>query len=115
MNIYDKANELANALRETTEVKEYVEATRKVDSSESNRKMVDDFRRMQMEVYTLQMQGLQPSSEQIDAINNLWNIINTNSEVKLLIEAEMRFSKLWEAIMKILSEAIGINTNTNTN
>jgi cell fate (sporulation/competence/biofilm development) regulator YlbF (YheA/YmcA/DUF963 family) len=109
MNIYDKAHELARLLKETPEVTEYSEASKKIQANASNKKLVDDFRQKQMELYSMQMQGIQLSQEQMNAFNNLWNVISLNPEVRSFLEAEMKFSKLWGDIMKILGDAVGID------
>lgn len=115
MNVYDKAHELASELKVTPEVVEYKEAIRKVESNESNKRMVADFRRKQMELYTIQMQGMQPSKEQMDSITNLWNVIGLNPEIRGLMESEMKFSKLWEDIMKILNDSVGLDNSAGVN
>lgn len=109
MNVYDKANELARELKNTPEVVEYTEAVKKIGANETNKKMVEDFRRKQMELYTIQMQGMEPSKEQMDSITNLWNVIGLNPEIRSFMESEMKFSRLWEDIMKILNDAVGLS------
>lgn len=109
MNVYDKAHELAAALKTTPEVIEYTEAVKKIEVNEANKRMVDDFRKKQMELYTIQMQGMQPSKEQIDSLTNLWNVIGLNPDIKNLLESEMKFSRIWGDIMKILNDAVGLN------
>lgn len=109
MNVYDKAYELANELKNTSEVLEYTEAVKRISSNPLNKQFVDDFKRKQMELYTIQMQGIEPSKEQMDSITNLWNVIGMNPDIRSLMEAEMKLSKLWENIMKILNEAIGLS------
>ncbi|MDF2675133.1 MAG: QueT transporter family protein [Clostridiales bacterium] len=110
MNVYDKAHELASTLKVTPEVVEYVEAVKKIGTNESNKRMVEDFRRKQMELYTIQMQGMEPSKGQIDSLTNLWNVISVNPEIRGFMESEMKFSKLWEDIMKILNDVVGLKT-----
>lgn len=109
MNVYDKTHELARELKVTPEVLEYKEAVKKIESNPNSKKMIEDFRRKQMELYNLQMQGLQPSKEQMDSLTNLWNVIGINPEVRGFMESEMKFLKLWEDIMKILNDAVGLN------
>lgn len=108
MNVYDKVNELARELKATTEVIEFKKANDKIKLNEANKKIVDDFRTKQLEMYSLQMQGAEPSKEQMEGVTQLWNIANTNSEIREYFDAEMKFSRLWEDIMKILSDAVGI-------
>jgi cell fate (sporulation/competence/biofilm development) regulator YlbF (YheA/YmcA/DUF963 family) len=109
MNVYDKAHELASELKNSPEVIEYKKAQEKINSGAANKKMVDDFRKKQLEVYSIQMQGKEPSKEQIDSINSLYSVISMNSEVRGFLESEMRFSRLWEDVLKILGDAVDID------
>lgn len=109
MYVYDKAHELARALKDTPEVVEYAQAVKKIEASETNKRMVEDFRRRQMEIYSIQMQGMEPSKEQMDSLTNLWNVIGLNPDIRGLMDAELKFSRLWEDIMKILNDAVGLN------
>lgn len=111
MNVYDKVNELAKILKTTPEVIDYKKAMENINLNETNKKMVDDFRKKQLELYSIQMQGKEPSKELMDSANSLWSIVNLNSEVRDYFDAEMKFSRLWEDIMKILGEAVDINMN----
>lgn len=115
MNVYDKAHELAGELKAAPEVIEYREALKKIESNEYNKRMVEDFRRKQMEIYTLQMQGLEPSKEQMDSITNLWNVIGLNSDIRGFMESEMKFLRIWEDIMKILNDAVGLSNSMGIN
>lgn len=109
MNVYDKANELARALKTSEEVTVYKAALDKVEKNETSKRMLDDFRKKQMELYTLQMQGLEIPKEQIDSLNNLASVITMNQDIKILLEAEYKFSKLMDDIMKIIGEAVNVN------
>lgn len=109
MNVYDKAHELARALKTAPEVIEYKAAMEKINSNPNNKKMVEDFRKKQFELYSQQLKGIEPSKEQVDSLNNLFNIISLNSEVRNYLESEMKFSRLWEDILKILGDAVDID------
>lgn len=109
MNVYDRAHELARVLRESEEVKEYKRVKEKIDGNPGNKRMVDDYRKAQLEAYSLQMQGKQPSKEDMEKMTKLMNLISLNSEVREFLEAEMKFSRLWEDILKILGDAAGID------
>ena len=57
MNVYDKINELANALKESNEFKEYIEIKNEVYKQEENKKMIKDFREKQIEVQKMAVEG----------------------------------------------------------
>ncbi len=109
MNVYDKAHELAAVLKTVPEVIEYKACKQKIDTNPTNKKMVEDFRQKQIEMYTLQMQGKQPSSEQLESFQGLYGIVKMNPDVNKYLEAELRFSQLYSEIMKILGDAAGVD------
>lgn len=109
MNIYDKAHELAAILKTTTEVIEYKAAKENIENNPTNKKMVEDFRKKQIEIYSLQMQGKQPSKEMMESFQGLYSIVKTNPDVSKFLEAELRFSQLYSDIMKILGDAAGVD------
>lgn len=109
MNVYDRANELARELKVTPEVIEYREAAKKLEQNPAAKKMIDDLRQKQIELYTMQMQGMQISQEQMGSLNNLGSVVSMNPEARAFLEAEFKFSKLYDDIMKIIGEAVGLN------
>ncbi|CDF58246.1 YlbF family regulator [Thermobrachium celere] len=113
MNIYDKAHELARLLKNSPEVLEYKKMVEKIKQNEENKKIVEDLRKKELEVYSKQLQGIQVSKEELDAINNLYSIIQFNNDIRQYLEAERRFSILWQDIIKILGDAIEIDFNPN--
>lgn len=108
-NIYDKAHELARALRDSTEVIELREAGKKVESSEKNKKLLEDFRKIQIEAYTEQMKSGTISSVLNEKLQNLASVISLNPDVGRYLQVEQRFGVIWEDIMKILNDAVGVD------
>ena len=110
MNIYDKAHELARALKGSPEVIELNKASKKVEENEKNKKMLQDFRKLQFEAYNEQMQKGKLSEETEKKLQGLGAVISMNPEVGRYLQAEARFAVIWEDIMKILNEAIDVKT-----
>jgi cell fate (sporulation/competence/biofilm development) regulator YlbF (YheA/YmcA/DUF963 family) len=111
MNVYDKAHELAKALSLCPEVIEFRNASKKIKGNGTNKKMLEDFRKLQIEAYTQQMQGGQMSKELSEKLQNLGSVISLNPDVSVYLQAEARFGVIWEDIMKILNESIDIDFN----
>lgn len=109
MNIYDKAHELARVLKDCPEVIELRSAVKKIDSNEINKKLLNDFRKLQYEAYSEQMSNGKLSKEMEEKLNNIGSIISMNPEVSSYLQAEARFGVIWEDIMKILNEAVDID------
>lgn len=109
MNIYDKSHELAKVLKDTKEVVDYREAHKKIAENESNKKIVDDFRKLQLEAYNEQMTKGELSKEIKDKMQSLGAILSSNADVANYLQSEAKFAVLWEDIIKILHEAVGLD------
>ena len=109
MNIYDKAHELAHELKNYPDVVELRKASEKVKLNETNKKMLDDFRKVQIEAYSEQAQNGKLSKELEEKLQNLYSIVSMNPDVKDYLLAEQKFGVVWEDIMKILNDAINID------
>ncbi|MBC2579008.1 YlbF family regulator [Clostridium sp. DJ247] len=109
MNIYDKAHEFAKELKNCDEVVKLREASKKIEGNETNRKMLDDFRKLQIEAYSQQMQKGNISDDLKEKLNNIASIISTNPSVSEYLQAEQRFSIMWDDVLKILNDAIGVD------
>jgi len=109
MNIYDKAHELARALRDSSEVIELKDAGKKIENNDKNKIMLEDFRKIQIEAYTDQMKNGKMSPELTEKLQNLASIISLNPDVSRYLQAEQRFGIIWEDIIKILNDAVGVD------
>lgn len=109
MNIYDKAHEFAKELGKCDEIVSLREASKKIEGNENNKKMLDDFRRLQIQAYTEQMQNGSISQETQEKLKNMGPIISTNPLVTEYLQVEQRFSIMWDDVLKILNDGIGID------
>lgn len=109
MNIYDNAHELARVLKDSDEVKELREASKKIEGNDLNKKMIEDFRKIQIEAYTEQMKTGKMSKELTEKFQNFSSIISMNADVGRYLQAEQRFGVIWEDIIKILNDAVGVD------
>lgn len=109
MNIYDKAHEFARELGKCDEVVKLKEASKKIEGDESSRKILDDFRKLQIEAYTQHMQNGSVSEEIQEKLRSIGTVISMNASVSEYLQAEQRFSIMWDDVLKILNDAIGID------
>ena len=108
LNVYDKAYELKRALTECQEVKDYKSALEKVKANPTNKSMLDDFRKKQIEIQAKQYSGKQPGKEEMDELERLYNVVSLNPDIKNFLQCEYRFSLLMNDISKTISEAVDI-------
>ncbi|MWV44029.1 YlbF family regulator [Paenibacillus sp. HJL G12] len=106
MNIYDKANELAKALKESEEVQDITSAMSLIEKDIESKNMLDDFRNRQMEIQQRMMSGDMPSQEEMEKMEKLFDVLSLNLNIRRLFDAERRLSTIIEDINKMISDSL---------
>ncbi|GGG26542.1 YlbF family regulator [Paenibacillus abyssi] len=106
MNVYDKAYELAKAMRESQEVADLKTARQAVEADSDAKRMLDDFRDRQNGLQQKMMSGEEPSESDIETMNKLYEVLSLNPVISGLFEAERRFSIVFDDVNKIISDAL---------
>jgi len=109
LNIYDQFNELARALKVHPDVVAFREAALKIQSDETKQQMLDDFRKIQIAAYTESMEHGKVTEDTNEKMQNFASLIQTNPDINEYLQAEVRFSILFEDLMKIINDAVGID------
>ncbi len=108
MNVYDRAHQLAKALKESQEFKQYNSLKQEISKDESLKKMLDDFQQKQMEIQTQQMFGNEVEQDKMQQIQELYQIIVKDPKAGEYLQAEMVLSKMMADIYGILGEVIKV-------
>lgn len=106
MNIYDKAHELAQSLKDSPEVTEINAAMKLIDMEPESRKMLDDFRNKQNEVQQRMMTGEMPSPEEMEKMEKLFEVLSQNLSIRRLFDAERRLSVIIQDVNKIITDSL---------
>jgi cell fate (sporulation/competence/biofilm development) regulator YlbF (YheA/YmcA/DUF963 family) len=106
MNVYDKAHELARAFKESGEFKEVRQANDRVSADPDAKRMLEDFRGKQMELQQKMMTGEMPPKDEMEKMEKQFEVINMNTDIRKLFEAERRLSVVMEDIQKIIAEPL---------
>lgn len=106
MNVYDEVNNLARALKECREFTEYKEAKDKVKSAEGLRTKIDEFEKIRYEEQLLALQGEKQSEEKMKKLQELYQILVQNPDVKDYFDKEVRFNVMMADVNKIIGDAI---------
>ena len=112
-NVYDQANALESALRQSDEFLQMQELYKKVNEDETSKKLFDEFRELQMTLQQKQMQGEELLEEDIQKAQSSAQEIENDENIKGLMEAEQKMSPLIQdlnrVIMKPIEELYEIN------
>ncbi|WP_411345815.1 YlbF family regulator [Paenibacillus sp. WLX1005] len=105
-NIYDKANELSQSIRDSKEVADITAAMQLIDNDPESKRMLDDFRARQIEVQQRMMSGDMPNPEEMEQMEKLFEVLNLNLNIRRLFDAEQRLSTIIEDINKIITDSL---------
>jgi cell fate (sporulation/competence/biofilm development) regulator YlbF (YheA/YmcA/DUF963 family) len=108
-NVYDLAHQLARAIKNSQEYKEYIQKKNDLYKDEKNKKMVEDFREKVINIQVKKLSGKEVSQEELDNVKRLEDILRLNPTVNEFLIAEYRYSKLIEDVSKIIGEAIDLD------
>lgn len=106
MSVYDKANELADALKNSREFLDFKEAKEMVEKDQKTKEMVFEFKKKQFELQTEQFSGKEPDKEKVANLHNLYNILIANKDISRYFETEYRFSQMISDVYKTLGDAV---------
>lgn len=111
MNVYDNANELAKAMRESHEFKKLKEATEVLNKDENSKKMVNEFLQLNQEAEIAKYQGKEPEKETTEKIQKLYSVLSLNNDAMQYLNSFMRFqmmlSDVTNSIQDVVKEAMG--------
>lgn len=106
MNVYDKAHDLAKAIKESSEVADITNAMKLVEADPEAKAMLDNFRQSQMELQQKMMTGEMPPQEEMEKMEKLFEVLNLNLGIRRLFDAERRLSVIIEDVNKIITESL---------
>lgn len=106
MNVYDEVNNLARAIKECKEFTDYKEAKDKVRGQADLKAKIDEFEKIRYEEQLLAMQGEKQSDEKMKKLQELYEILVKNPQIKDYFDKEVRFNVLIADVNKIIGESI---------
>ncbi|MBI5975785.1 YlbF/YmcA family competence regulator [Staphylococcus canis] len=102
VNLYDHANKLEQALRESDEYQAIKNAYEKVKSNEESKKLFDDFRETQLNFQQKQMQGEEIGEEDLKKAQEQAQQIEKDENISELMAAEQKMSQVFQEINQII-------------
>ncbi len=106
MEVYDRANALARAIKECKEYREYKEIKAEISKDPDLKQKVDEFEKIRYEEQLLAMQGEKQSDGKMQKLQELYKILVQNEQVKDYFDKEVRFNVMVADVNKIIGESI---------
>lgn len=107
-NVYDAAHQLANAIKEAEEFKQFRKLESEVKENPNLKGMVEDFQKRQLEIQAAQLSGRQPDPKKMEQMQELFTVITKDAKAAEYFQAEMRFNQMMTDVSKILGDAMGL-------
>lgn len=111
VNLYDAANDLEKAIRQSDEYANLKKMYQEVYADETARKMFENFRDIQLNLQEKQMMGQEITQAEVEQAQKTVELVQQNPKISGLMTAEQRISMviadLNKIIMKPLEELYG--------
>ena len=102
VNLYDHANQLEQALRESDEYQAIQNAYAKVKENQESKDLFDEFRETQLSFQQKQMQGEEIGEEELQKAQEQAQKIGNDSNISELMAAEQNMSQVFQEINQII-------------
>ena len=109
MNIYDQAHELARALKDSEEYREYARLKDIAYEDDTNRTLLDEYKKMQFRMQARMASGERMDEEDFQKMQRISSLLQLNQDAFGFLMAEYRFQTMLSDIYKILADAAGID------
>ena len=106
MATYDKAHELAKAIKESSEYLKYKELKDKVEQNAELKTKIDEFEKIRYEVQVLTMKKEAQDPEKMKKLQELYQILIENAEIKEFFDAQVAFNVMLADVNKIIAETV---------
>ncbi|MEP9852339.1 YlbF/YmcA family competence regulator [Staphylococcus aureus] len=102
VNLYDHANQLEQALRESDEYQAIQKAYANVKENNESKELFDEFRETQLNFQQKQMQGEEIGEEELQKAQEQAQEIENDSNISELMAAEQNMSQVFQEINQII-------------
>ena len=106
MTVYDTAHELARQLQNSREYLDYKEMKEKVYADITLKEKVEEFEKIRYETQVLAIQGEKQDEEKMKKLQELYEILLVNNDIKKFFDTEVRFNVLLADVNKIIGDAV---------
>ncbi|MEW6623125.1 MAG: YlbF family regulator [Bacillota bacterium] len=120
MSPYEIAHDLAKSLSKSDEYQEFKKAKSLLEENQESVRLLQDFRRKQLEIQMAQISGEEIDDEYLRQVESLYELLSLNPRINEYLNAEYRLARMMGDIQKIIGEAVNewfsleqVNKNVN--
>ncbi len=109
MNVYDLAHQLAGAMKDSPEYRDYMAAKEKAMENDTQRALLEEYKKLQFQIQISMAGGGQADPQELERLQKLAAVLQMSPEATAYMLAEFRFQRMLADIYKILGDAAGID------
>lgn len=105
MYVYDEANNLAKAIKDSKEYIEYKKAKENLKDNLEMKTKIEEFEKIRYDVQVMSFQGEQDETKQ-KKLQEMYEILMKEPKIKEYFDIEVRFNIMLADVNKIISESV---------
>ncbi|MCL1796517.1 MAG: YlbF family regulator [Clostridia bacterium] len=109
MSLYDTAHALAGMIRESEAVQECARLKQIAEEDQTNRTLIAEYKRLQISLQMRALSAPETAGDDAQRFSKIASLLYMNSDTAAYLMAEMRVSQMLADLVKILTEATGLN------
>lgn len=108
MNVYDQAHQLATAIKQSEEFKQFDDRKKKIAENPELESAMKDFMQKQFQMQTAQLTGQQMDQNLMMELQRLSAILMQDPTTAEYLQCQLRFSMMMTDVYKIIGEVSDI-------
>ena len=109
MQIYDEANALARAIRESEDCRAYRQLRQEIESCEAARALLREYKKLQMQLQLAAVAGAEVSNDDTQRFQQIGALLFAGENTSRFLLLEMRLQQTMADVFKTLSDAAGLD------
>ena len=109
MQIYDEANALARAIRESEDCRAYRQLRQEIENDETARALLHDYKKLQMQLQLAAVAGAEVSNDDTQRFQQIGALLFAGENTSRFLLLEMRLQQTMADVFKTLSDAAGLD------
>ena len=106
MYVYDEANNLAKAIKESQEYTQYKKAKDELNNDNEMKAKVEEFEKIRYDIQVMDFQGKSQDEEKQKKLQEMYDILTKEPKIKEFFDIEVRFNIMLADVNRIIGESV---------